>query len=94
MRFDLDSGSGPVPVLKPYRLAIAEILYHLPDYPGVLQSFTWQHMDLAPQFPELRKFLCYWEENIEGPLHSVRVAHQDVISNSDYRAADSWLTLH
>ena len=85
---------GSVPVLKPYRLATAEILYHMPDYPGVLQSFTWQHMDLAPSYPELRKFLAYWEENLDGPLHSVRVARADVMGAAGYRSADAWMQIH
>ena len=41
-----------------YRLATAEIIYHLPDHPSLLQTFIWQHLDLAPDYPELRKFLC------------------------------------
>jgi len=57
-----------------YRLATAEIFYHLPDYPEVLQSFVWQELDLAPRFPVLRRFLKFWERNIEGRLHSVTVA--------------------
>ena len=46
--------------LQGYRLALAEITYHLPDHPGLLQTFVWQHYDLAPKFPELRKFLDFW----------------------------------
>lgn len=88
------SGWGSIPVLKPYRLATAEILYHMPDFPGVLQSFTWQHMDLAPDYPELRRFLAYWEKNLEGPLHSVRVARQADVGASAYQSADAWIRLH
>ena len=43
-----------------YRLTTAEILYHLPDHPHVLQSFVWQQMDLAPDFPALHRFLTHW----------------------------------
>ena len=28
-----------------WRLTTAEILYHLPDHPGVLQTFIWQKLD-------------------------------------------------
>lgn len=56
------------------RLTTAEILYHMPDYPGLLQSFVWQHMDVAPDYPRLHKFLEFWQDNIEGRLHSVTVA--------------------
>ena len=43
-----------------YRLATAEITYHMPDFPALLQTFVWQHYDLAPHFPRLRKFLDFW----------------------------------
>jgi uncharacterized protein Usg len=60
--------------LLSHRLTTAEILYHMPDHPALLQSFVWQHLDIAPDYPRLRKFLDYWEDNIEGRLHSVTVA--------------------
>lgn len=31
-----------------YRLTTAEILYHMPDYPDLLQTFIWQTLDIAP----------------------------------------------
>lgn len=52
-------------MLKDYRLTTAEILYHMPDHPNLLQSFTWQKLDIAPRFPELRKFLDFWSRTIE-----------------------------
>jgi uncharacterized protein Usg len=56
-----------------YRLTTAEIVYRLPDDPGTLQIFIWQKFDLAPEFPELSKFLDFWRKNIDGELHSVKV---------------------
>ena len=32
---------------RSYRLTTAEILYHMPDHPGLLQSYVWQDLDLA-----------------------------------------------
>jgi uncharacterized protein Usg len=60
-------------VFRDYRLTTAEIIYHLPDHPDLLQSFIWQRLDVAPDFPELRRFLEFWSRNLEGKLHSVRV---------------------
>ncbi len=60
--------------LKDYRLTTAEILYHLPDHPGLLQTYVWQGLDLAPRFPTLRRFLQFWARELDGPLHSIRVA--------------------
>lgn len=80
--------------LKGYKLATAEVLYHLPDHPALLQTFIWQHYDLAPRFPELRKFLDYWTAHIEAKLHSVRVARAALVSDADWRRADHWTRIH
>jgi uncharacterized protein Usg len=61
--------------LAGYRLTTAEILYHLPDHPHLLQSYIWQEFDLAPDFPVLRKFLDFWSRSLDGKLHSVHLAH-------------------
>ncbi|MDE2006917.1 MAG: Usg family protein [Rhodospirillales bacterium] len=60
--------------LKDYRLTTAEILYRLPDHPDLLQTYIWQELDLAPRFPVLRRFLDFWNRELDGKLHSVRVA--------------------
>lgn len=73
--------------MRAYRLTTAEILYHMPDHPALLQSYIWQELDLAPQFPVLRKFLDFWEHNLDGKLHSVRVASIDVITSGNWRNA-------
>jgi uncharacterized protein Usg len=80
--------------LKRYRLTTAEILYHLPDHPSLLQSYTWQDYDLAPDYPVLRRFLDFWHRSIEGRLHSVRVASTQLISPGELRATRAYLTLH
>ncbi len=71
--------------LAGYRLATAEILYHLPDHPGLLQSYVWQDYDIAPKYPVLSKFLTFWTAELEGPLHSVRVAGKHLISAAELR---------
>ena len=60
--------------LNGYRLTTAEIIYRLPDHPALLQTYVWQELDLAPRYPALAKFLAFWERELEGKLHSVRVA--------------------
>lgn len=77
-----------------WRLTTAEILYHLPDHPAVLQSFIWQQHDLAPRFPHLGKFLAFWEREIEGPLHSVRVASAALTQPAELRYASGQFILH
>lgn len=77
-----------------YRLTTAEILYHLPDHPGLLQTFIWQELDLAPRFPVLRDFLDFWEREIEGRLHSVRVASAGLITPGEWRYTEHLRHIH
>jgi uncharacterized protein Usg len=43
--------------LEGFSLATAEIIYHLPDYPRLLQKYIWQEYDLASRFPKPVDFL-------------------------------------
>jgi len=80
--------------LQGYRLTTAEILYHMPDHPGLLQSFVLQKLDQAPEFPVLRSFLDFWEREIDARIHSVRVASKGLVSPVEMRFADGDLRLH
>jgi len=80
--------------LNDFRLTTAEILYHMPDAYHLLQSFVWQELDKAPGFPALQKFLDYWESNLDGKLHSVRIAQARLIRPSELRAVDGEFRLH
>lgn len=80
--------------LKDYRLTTAKILYHMPDHPTLLQEFVWQHYDIAPKFPELRRFLGFWERELEGRLHSVTVASAALITPARFRNVDALMHLH
>lgn len=80
--------------LQGYSLTTAEILYHMPDHPKVLQSFIWQEFDMAPKFPALNKFLTFWTGHIDGKLHSVRVAARGLIAPSELKIAGGEFSLN
>jgi uncharacterized protein Usg len=80
--------------LNNYRLTTAHIFYHMPDHPKFLQEYVWQDLDLAPKFPELKKFLDFWEHNLDGKLHSVTVGHCKLIQPAQFRAVQEQLFLH
>ena len=80
--------------MEGYGLTTAEIHYYMPDHPSLLQLYVWQEYDLAPQFPELRGFLDYWTETLEGALHSVRVVHHRLIRPSEWKAVDGFISVH
>ena len=77
-----------------YGLTTAQIFYRLPDHPTLLQSYVWQEYDLAPEFPEMRGFLAFWQEKLEGPLFSVTVAHSKLIKPAELKAVDGMFRLH
>jgi uncharacterized protein Usg len=87
-------GSGMELMVKDYRLTTAEILYHLPDHPSLLQTYIWQAIDLPPKYPCLFRFLDFWESSLDGKLHSVKVASAELIKPSSFRYAKTVLRLH
>ena len=80
--------------VRGYGLTTAHILYRRPDHRWLLQSYVWQNYDLFPEFPELQRFLAFWMEKLEGPLHSVRVAHCKLIKPAELKAIDGEFRLH
>ena len=81
-------------MLKDYRLTTAEILYHFPDHPKLLQTYVWQELDLAPKFPVLNKFIDFWNRELDGKIHSVTVAHREIIMPSPFVFMRGLTTIH
>jgi uncharacterized protein Usg len=80
--------------IRGYGLLTAEIHYYMPDHPSLLQQFVWQTHDIAPAFPELARFLDHWRREVEATLHSIRVAHRDLVGPTEWRAVNGIVTLH
>lgn len=72
--------------LEGYGLTTAEIMYWRPDRRWLLQTYVWQDYDLCPHFPELFRFLGFWQKKLDGPLHSIRVAHSDLVKPAEITA--------
>ena len=77
-----------------YGLSTVQVHDYLPDHPSLLQLFVMQQYDVAPNFPELDRFLDYWRREIEAVLHSVRVAHKHLIGPAEWRAVDGVITIN
>lgn len=80
--------------LEGYGLTTASILYRMPDFGSILQEFVWQDYDLAPRFPELNRFLAFWQRTLEGPLFRVTVAHKKLISTAELKVVDGEFRLN
>lgn len=75
-------------------LLTAEILYRMPDHPGLLQTFTWQTLDEAPRFPRLAQFLDHWRREIEAVIHTIRIAHSGLLKPAEVRSVDGEFRLN
>jgi len=81
-------------MLNGYGLTTAEILYHMPDHPHLLQSFLWQDYDIAPRFPVLFGFIDFWKSRLDGPLHSISYTHRRLIAPNEWRNVAGELALN
>jgi uncharacterized protein Usg len=77
-----------------YGLTTAHIFYRRPDHLWLLQTYVWQDYDLWPNFPVLQGFLRFWQLQLEGPLHSVTVAHSRLVAPAELRAVDGVFRLN
>lgn len=76
-------------LFEKYRLVTVRVRYYLPDYPTILApDFIWQNYDLVPDLPAVKKFVEYWQREIEARIHSVTVAHTELISPQEFRYHD------
>jgi uncharacterized protein Usg len=80
--------------LAGYGLTTARILYRMPDHPALLQTYVWQDYDVAPKFPVLTRFIDFWRRELEGPLHSVEVAHKRLIGATEWKRVDGMFLLN
>ena len=80
--------------MEGYGLTTAEILYRMPDHPALLQTYVWQEYDLFPKFPNLHRFLDFWSHQLEGVLHTITVAHRELIRPAQFRIAADVCKLH
>ena len=62
--------------------------------PGCCSRTYGKSYDLCPNFPELQRFLEFWQKSLEGILHSVTVAHSKLIKPAEIRPVDGVFRLH
>ena len=58
-------------LLKGYCLTTAEVLYRIPDYPNLLQSFIWQTLDLPPDEVTLGRVMAVIDGRESEPTSNV-----------------------
>ncbi len=80
--------------IEGFGLTTADILYRMPDHPGLLQQYIWQDYDKAPTFPELNRFLAFWQAKLDGLLYKVTVCHRGLIGPQELKSVGSEFRLN
>lgn len=80
--------------LQGRRLTTAEVLYYIPDHPSLLQTFMWQTLDVAPEFPRVHRFLDFWRAEIDAVIHSVQVSAAGLITPAQLEVKNVAITLN
>lgn len=75
--------------LKDYRLTTIKVYYYMPDYVSLLQEFVLQQYDIAPQYPELNKFLLHWHKNIDAVIKEVLMSQGSLMK--DFKKVDNYI---
>ncbi len=80
--------------LRGGRLTTAEVIYHMPDHPGLLQEFLWQTIDIAPDFPRIRRFLDFWRAEIDAVIHTVNLTCVGLVAPPKVRLVEHHWTIN
>lgn len=75
------------------KLVTLEVLYYLPDYPSILQSFIWQLNDLYPEYPKIYSFIGFWEKQIEAKINSITIIPNSNFIVPEYRFVEAIINL-
>jgi uncharacterized protein Usg len=80
--------------LQGKRLTTAEVLYYMPDHPKLIQSFMWQTLDVAPEFPRVHRFLQFWMREIDAVIHSVSLSAAGLVTPPKVRFTKELVTIN
>ncbi len=74
-------------IFKNWTIATVQVVYYIPDYLHIVNEFAWQTEDTRPYYPRIKRFLDYWDKNIDGPIKETYIYDHDII-NPHVRVVD------
>jgi uncharacterized protein Usg len=81
MKFDSDFSQ----MLNGYVTVSVNVIYHMPDHKSLLNEFIWTTLDLKPKYPRVKRFLDFWEAEIEGKINKVIICDGKPFEISEWR---------
>jgi uncharacterized protein Usg len=61
-------------LFKGYSLVTINVIYFLPDHRSLVNEFMWQTCDLSPKYPRVKKFLDFWQREIDAVIKEVQLS--------------------
>jgi uncharacterized protein Usg len=50
---------------------LLQVIYYRPDYPSIVQEFTWGFDDRVPELYRVHRFLNHWYQNIDAVIADI-----------------------
>ena len=63
------------------RVTLIHVYYYLQDFNSIVQEFSWQLIDIPPEFPRVMSFLDHWHRHIEAVIKEVYLANSLITNN-------------
>jgi uncharacterized protein Usg len=54
-------------------LVSVEVIYFLPTFSNLVNSFYWQTLDVRPKYPRINKFLDFWRKEINAVIKEITI---------------------
>lgn len=76
------------------RPVLLQVIYFMPDYPTILQEFTWGYEDRVPELMRTHKFLNHWRSHIDAVISEILLSINDCNRPRKWRSIDEILNLN
>jgi uncharacterized protein Usg len=73
---------------KGYSVVTVNVIYYMPDQKHLINEFMWQTLDLRPKYPRIKKFLNFWEREIEADIKEIQLSDSLAVSPRRFRRVD------
>jgi len=70
---------------KGYSVVTVNVIYYLPDYNSIVNEFLWQSLDLRPEYPRIKKFLNFWQTEIDAVIKEIQLSDSHGFSPRKFR---------
>lgn len=64
-------------IITNVRPILLQVVYYMPDYPSILNEFTWGFEDRIPELIRTHRFLNHWKANIDAVISEVPISIAD-----------------